>query len=270
MKISGAEASQQALKSTCPSRDRADAERAKRACQEFESILIYKMLSTMRRAFKTEDSDTGFGGDIFKSMMDEQLSVALARGGGMGLADLLGKGLGLGKEAVKEVIRLPQAPIRLIRRSIGEAEDARGSSKIDGIRSRLAPYEATIRAASKAFNLSANLIRAVIMQESAGNPDAVSNKGAKGLMQLADATARELGVTNPFDPVQNIFGGSRLLARLLRDFNGDLDLALASYNAGIGAVRRYGGVPPFEETQEYIGRVTRNLKMLGSIRDEAR
>ena len=270
MKISGAEASRQVLQSACPSKDTADAERAKKACQEFESILIYKMLSTMRKAFESEESDTGLGGDIFTSMMDEQLSTALARGGGMGLADLLGKGLGLGKEAVQELIRLPQAPIRLIRRSITGTQSAARAGQLDGMTTRLAPYEATIRAAAKAFNLSANLIRAVIMQESAGNPEAVSNKGAKGLMQLADATARELGVTDPFDPIQNIFGGSRLLARLLRDFDGDLDLALASYNAGIGAVRRYGGIPPFKETRQYIEKVTRNLKMFGSIGEQAR
>jgi soluble lytic murein transglycosylase-like protein len=132
----------------------------------------------------------------------------------------------------------------------------------------LRPYDRTIRAASKVFKIDADLIRAVIIQESGGNEKAVSHKGAIGLMQLMDGTARDLGVADPFDPVQNIFGGARLLAQLLKAFKGDLDLALASYNAGIGTVRKYGGIPPFRETQDYVRRVTQNLKSFKAGKSE--
>ena len=119
---------------------------------------------------------------------------------------------------------------------------------------RLDSYEPIITRASQRYNVDKNLIRAVIAQESYGNPNAVSPVGAKGLMQLMDGTARDLGVTDSFDPEQNIMGGTRYLRRLMNMFE-DKELALAAYNAGQGNVRRHGGVPPFRETQNYIRRV---------------
>jgi soluble lytic murein transglycosylase-like protein len=107
----------------------------------------------------------------------------------------------------------------------------------------------------KESKLDPALLYAVITQESGGNPGEVSSKGAKGLMQLMDGTARELGVGNSFDPRQNILGGARYLRQMLDRFGGDLRLALAAYNAGPGAVERHGAVPPFAETQQYVNRV---------------
>lgn len=104
--------------------------------------------------------------------------------------------------------------------------------------------------------LDPNLVRAVIQQESSGNPRAVSSAGARGLMQLMPETAAMYGVRDSFDPEQNIAAGTRHLAGLLREFNGDTSLALAAYNAGSGAVRKYGGVPPYAETQQYVRRIT--------------
>jgi soluble lytic murein transglycosylase-like protein len=100
------------------------------------------------------------------------------------------------------------------------------------------------------------LVRAVVQAESGGNPNAVSPKGAMGLMQLMPQTARAMGVQNPFDPEQNLRGGVRLLRGLLDEF-GDVRLALAAYNAGGPAVRRYGGIPPYAETQKFVQRVHR-------------
>jgi len=111
-----------------------------------------------------------------------------------------------------------------------------------------------IRSASERNGLDPALVTAVVQAESSFNPIAVSSAGAKGLMQLMDSTARTLGVANTFDPVQNIEGGTRFLRSLL-DRYGRVDLALAAYNAGPNAVDRFGGVPPYAETQTYVSRV---------------
>lgn len=116
-------------------------------------------------------------------------------------------------------------------------------------------YASLIRSAARSQGLDPDLVLSVIHVESCFDPEAVSPVGAHGLMQLMPATAVELGVTDRFDPAQNITGGTRYLASMLDRFNGDLDLALAAYNAGPGAVERHDGVPPFPETQRYIERI---------------
>jgi soluble lytic murein transglycosylase-like protein len=116
-------------------------------------------------------------------------------------------------------------------------------------------YGDVIRAAAAKSGVSEALLRAVIHAESAFNPRALSYKGAQGLMQLMPGTASDMGVTDAFDVSQNISGGAKYLAQLLKDFNGDATLAAAAYNAGEGAVRKYNGVPPYDETQVYVKRV---------------
>ncbi|HWI19141.1 MAG TPA: lytic transglycosylase domain-containing protein [Vicinamibacterales bacterium] len=121
-----------------------------------------------------------------------------------------------------------------------------------------APYEAAISEHARREGVAADLVRAVIQVESAFNPRAVSEKGAMGLMQLMPATARDLGVKDPFDPEQNIRGGVAYLKQLLTRYNQKVELALAAYNAGMGNVEKYGGtVPPFKETRNYVNKITK-------------
>jgi soluble lytic murein transglycosylase-like protein len=112
-----------------------------------------------------------------------------------------------------------------------------------------------IQSASRYNSVEESLIRAIIHAESAYQADAQSPKGAQGLMQLMPATQAELNVSDPFNPQENIQGGALYLSQLLAQFKGDFELAAAAYNAGPNAVNKYGGVPPYDETQEYVRRI---------------
>ena len=116
-------------------------------------------------------------------------------------------------------------------------------------------YQNEIEAAAEYTAVEVSLIRAIIHAESAYRADAQSPKGAQGLMQLMPATQKALEVSDPFNPAHIIDGGARYLSDLLLEFDGDITLAAAAYNAGSGAVRKYGGIPPYEETREYVRRV---------------
>lgn len=136
------------------------------------------------------------------------------------------------------------------------------SSNIDG------DIDSLINKYSQKNNLDSDFVKAVIKQESGFQPTAKSHCGAMGLMQLMPGTADSLGVKDAFDPEQNIAGGTKYLSNLLNQYNGNKELALAAYNAGSGAVKKYGGVPPYSETQNYVKNILStygNYKAGGSI-----
>ena len=124
--------------------------------------------------------------------------------------------------------------------------------------------DAIFTEASNTYGVSKDLLKAMAKAESNFNPSAVSSAGAMGIMQLMPATAASLGVSNAFDARENIMGGAKYISQLLEKYNGDTSLALAAYNAGSGSVDKYGGIPPFTETQNYVSKIMADLGMTAS------
>jgi soluble lytic murein transglycosylase-like protein len=161
-----------------------------------------------------------------------------------------------GQERIASVVRANPRTGKLVRVVLGPRPSARAP--------RGASFSAAVERIAAEHSLPPELIHSVIHVESNYNPYAVSPKGALGLMQLIPATARRFGVSDAFDPEENIRGGAEYLRRLLDLYGGDYTLALAAYNAGEAAVARYGGVPPFPETKNYVSSVSHRLAERGA------
>ncbi len=214
----------------------------KRASEDFQSLFLSYLLKTMRQTVpESKLFGKGFGGEVFTEMFDTKIAEHLSGSAGMTLDNILfnqlaPKALGDDWQSISEELNLGAAL----------------NSKRFNNMSMEAPFDHIVKEVSRKYNVSASLIHAVIAAESGGNPHAVSHKGAKGLMQLTDSTCDQLKVSDPFDPEQNINGGVRYLRELLDRYDGKLELALAAYNAGPANVDKYGGIPPFKETNEYV------------------
>jgi soluble lytic murein transglycosylase-like protein len=157
------------------------------------------------------------------------------------------------------VLHFTDAPtdtrFKIFWRDLKRDKQLRTTFRLSGYGRNPREFEPMIESSAREFGVDTSLVKAVIHAESGYNPQAVSNKGAMGLMQLMPKTAQDLKVDNCFNPSQNIRGGVKYLRFLLDTFKGDVQLAVAAYNAGLSRVAKYGGVPPYEETRNYVARV---------------
>jgi soluble lytic murein transglycosylase-like protein len=166
------------------------------------------------------------------------------------------------------VIHFTDAPtdrrFKIFMRDIAKDKRLRTNFGLGRVSRNPAEFDQIINSCATEFGVDKSLVKAVIHAESGYNPNAVSSKGAAGLMQLMPATAHDLKVANSFNPTDNIRGGVRYLKFLLNTFKGDVTLALAAYNAGLGNVAKHGGVPPYEETRNYVSKVLNYQKTYAS------
>lgn len=258
-----------------------------KAARGFESIFVNMLIKGLKETLLNDDEDNKenmlFGANTLQSYGDMLWADDISKTGkGIGLAEMIYKQLTGGDNL--ETIRTIKAKSNIINhkenipqtnnpKSINTTHNniATGTIKNkpisnnrdyifadsfkDRINRRLEKYQDSIYAAAEKYNIPQPLIKAVITAESAGIPTAKSKAGAKGLMQLMDGTANNLGVKNSYDPYENIMGGTKYLKMMLEQFDNNLDFALAAYNAGPGNVQKYAGVPPFNETKAYLQRV---------------
>lgn len=230
-----------------------DKQKAKiaKAANEFESLLTSMMLKSMNKTTGGMLGEEGYGNDMFDTIFEQQIASQISRSKSMGIAEAIYKKV-TGEELPRLFNTSKADPVEIKRIDTDNSSKVQPSSEA---LKRLNSFDKLIEDASKEFGLDKNLIKSVILTESAANPKAVSSAKAKGLMQLIDSTASDMGVRNVFDPKQNIYGGSKYLTKMLRQYNGDLKLALAAYNAGPQNVAKFKGIPPFDETKNYIEKV---------------
>jgi soluble lytic murein transglycosylase-like protein len=251
---------------TAPGQNMSDSEKTKLAgaAKEFESLLTSLMLKSMNETAGGMFGSEGFGGDYFDSIFESEIASQISRGS---------KGFGIAESIYRKVTGEELDPTMIAERFgvMGKLPEVKINNPENNLPfltpssksvNRVDSYEKYIDEASDKYGIDKNIIKSVILTESAGNAKAVSHAKAKGLMQLMDGTAKDMGVKNSFDPRDNIMGGTKYLSTLLEKYDGDLKLSLAAYNAGPGNVEKYEGIPPFDETKTYVTRVLGYLNYL--------
>jgi soluble lytic murein transglycosylase-like protein len=189
--------------------------------------------------------NTNSSRSVFQDMLSALVSGDALEGTSQTLGSLLSN---VEMEAKKSILQ----PIGLTSMNINPISTAHANNQSSETATN---YDHIISQAASLYNLPEKLIKSVIKQESNFNPEATSYAGATGLMQLMPATATSLGVDDATDPEQNIMGGSKYLSQMMARYDGDIQVALAAYNAGPGNVDKYNGIPPFKETQNYVQKV---------------
>lgn len=240
---------------TTPNNNYSKEEKVKiaKASRDFESLLTSMMIKSMTKSTNGLFGEGGYGGDVLDTVFEQEMAKYMSQGSGMGVANVLYKKM-TGEELSSDAISTKSYEKTLSK--ISDADKTLPSvSPSKNSLNRLGRYEKIVEQAAKKYGVSKNLIKSIILTESAANEKAISKVKAKGLMQLMDSTAVDMGVKNVWDPKQNIFGGTKYISKMLKKYNGDVKMSLAAYNAGPGNVEKYNGVPPFEETQNYISRV---------------
>jgi soluble lytic murein transglycosylase-like protein len=254
----------------------------RRIAGQFEALFYNQLISSMRSTVpENQFWGQGSGTKIYQQLQDQALADRLADGGGLGIADLIVRQFQSsipGSEQQATTVRKPPVDrarvlaaydgqrfrpgadiSRLVR--LRRSAESLGGAAADS----LDRYQHELMQASRQSGVDPALVLAVMVRESGGDPAAESPRGAQGLMQLMPGTARELGVADPRDPAQNLRGGAEYLARMLNRYDGDVDLALAAYNAGPGTVDRAGrSVPEYAETRDYIQAVKELAQRLGA------
>ncbi len=228
-----------------------------KAAKDFEAMFVNYLLQSMRKTVdKAEEEDDGFGGEMMQEMFDQELSKHIAKNSNLGFGEMLYKkmtGEELPRHFATSEITHAMKPMK------SKQSGAVSFTPSKNIKDAVGKYDDIINEAAEKYNVDSTLIKAVIASESAGNPRARSSANAKGLMQLIDSTASMVGVKNSWDPEQNIHGGTKYLRQLLDKFDGNIKLAVASYNAGPARVEKEKKVPAIPETQDYVKRVMKYL-----------
>lgn len=242
--------------------DDAGKKKLAKASKDFESLLTSMMIKSMTKTTGGLFGEESFGGDVLDTLFESEMSSYISKSRGFGVA-----------EAIYERItgeKFPESYIAKIRPSLQGKTPSVDLNNLPigaiapskSALGRLDRFQPIIKSAAKAYGINESIIKSIILAESAANEKAISKASAKGLMQLMDGTAKDMGVRNVWDPVENIHGGTKYFAQMLRQYDGDLKLALAAYNAGPGNVNKYKGIPPFEETKTYVARVMGYINFL--------
>lgn len=245
-----------------------------KAAKDFEAIFVNYLLQSMRKTVQKEDGegegDGGFGGEMMLAMFDQELSKNISNKSSLGFGEMLYKkmtGESLPKETVKrEIVRAIAPEQKTAVASVAAMVPAK-KGKSTTVRTAVEKYDDIVNRAAAKYDLDTSLIKAVIASESAGNPHALSSSNAKGLMQLIDSTATMVGVKNIWDPEQNIHGGAKYLKHLMDKFDGDVKLAVASYNAGPAKIEKTRKIPAIPETQQYVRRVMNYIDVFSMEKD---
>jgi Rod binding domain-containing protein len=257
-----------------------------RAVQEFEALMLSTMLKSMRSGIPKSDMfGDSYGGDMMEGMFDSELARHMSRNSSLGMGEMLYKeitgeelprrvpGAGTGVTPPKGLpVSTSATPAAQAVPETQTADTSKASPVLqpaaspvqpsgpvqavpDSVLRRVDTLAPIVQEAAERHGVNVSLLKAVIAAESAGRTNARSSRNAKGVMQLIDTTATMMGVQNVWDPRDNINGGARYLGQMMDRFSGDIQRAVASYNAGPGAVEKHGGVPPYHETQAYVSKV---------------